>query len=152
MGQMRTKPWLFSLAFLGTACPSQDDAMASWHMILDKCTGDETIDPKKVVYFGPSNQVGPGSLWRRPAGKGWHLRRLLFDIAEHDDLDNVVLRGADSTCTGSVEVSIEMLGGLLANVAKPLAALGAQLGRTPRTVRSGERGRLGQGHAHRRTV
>lgn len=113
------------LAWLASGCPDRDDAMDVWARILSRCTGDETLDRKRMVYLGPSNPVGPGSLWRRTNGGGVHLRRLLGDLTTAST-EEAVLEGAASTCSGAVELDAKTLARLLGSFGNSVASVRAQ--------------------------
>jgi len=52
-----------AVLFLAQAAQGQDDATAAWRKILKKCAASADIG-KESLFFGVSNTVGPGSVWR----------------------------------------------------------------------------------------
>jgi hypothetical protein len=54
------------------------DARSAWIDVLSKCASTELLG-SSVFYFGASNSVGPGSVWRK---EGDGSLRLRFDLNE----------------------------------------------------------------------
>ncbi len=51
----------------------------AWTAVLKNCANSDLLG-KDVVYFGMSNQIGPGSIWRRANDGSFRLRYELSDI------------------------------------------------------------------------
>src|SRR5687768_16857793 len=51
-----------SLAAHGCCTPTAREA---WDGVITKCAEHDTSDVKEMIYFGPSNSVGLGSVWQR---------------------------------------------------------------------------------------
>jgi len=91
--------------------PSQD-SRAAWVAILRKCAKSQLIG-KDVLYFGASNEIGPGSIWRQNSDGSIRLRYELSDIvpdsAKRMELihpNNAVSCGGDSTSTWEVQLGL----------------------------------------------
>lgn len=91
--------------------PSQD-SRAAWVAILGKCAKSQLIG-KDVLYFGASNEIGPGSIWRQNSDGSIRLRYELSDIvpdsAKRLELihpNNAVSCGGDSTSTWEVKLGL----------------------------------------------
>ncbi len=54
------------------------DARSAWIDVLSKCASTELLG-SNVFYFGVSNSIGPGSVWRRESDGSLRLR---FDLSE----------------------------------------------------------------------
>jgi len=81
-----------SLALGGCQTPSSGQAGQEW---VGGCA-DSQLNSRAVLYFGPSNQIGPGSVWSRLGPEGgyqpqWRMRDLGVDA----DLIN---RGSPFEC------------------------------------------------------
>ena len=73
-------------------------AREAWIDVLSKCASSEALN--NVVYFGPSNKVGPGSVWRK-SDDSLHLRWTLADIEpDEGKLKNLIQEGALTSCQG----------------------------------------------------
>ncbi len=56
------------------------DVRKVWMQALKSCGKNDLVgDPKKVLFFGPTNSVGVGSVWRK-ADEGYALRFQLSDL------------------------------------------------------------------------
>jgi hypothetical protein len=75
----------------------REDAKSSWDAVIKKCS-DNQLNGNTVLYFGPSNNVGPGSIWRPGADGGFRLRYSLDDMP---DPKQFIEKGNPSTCDGS---------------------------------------------------
>lgn len=91
--------------------PSQD-SRAAWVAILGKCAKSQLIG-KDVLYFGASNEIGPGSIWRQNSDGSIRLRYELSDIvpdsAKRLELihpNNTVSCGGDSTSAWEVQLGL----------------------------------------------
>lgn len=81
--------------FLSGCGPTAKDA---WVKVIKKCAVADTIDESKLLYFGPSSTIGPGSLWRKDTqGKGYGLRMANKDLSANE---NIVHRDSPALCTG----------------------------------------------------
>src|SRR5262249_16346490 len=55
-----------------------EDASIAWRRILQKCAASDTLG-KQAFFFGVSNSIGPGSVWRFADDKSIRLRFELSD-------------------------------------------------------------------------
>ena len=88
------------------------DSRAAWVAILGKCAKSQLIG-KDVLYFGASNEIGPGSIWRQNSDGSIRLRYELSDIvpdsAKRMELihpNNAVSCGGDSTSSWEVKLGL----------------------------------------------
>jgi len=58
----------------GSECKVATGA-AAWEDVLKKCAQNETLRTNHMVYLGPSNNTGVGTIWQR-ADEGYELKRL----------------------------------------------------------------------------
>lgn len=82
-----------SLAGCGT-----NDAKSAWNDVVKKCAASD-LTAKTVLYFGPTNNVGPGSIWREGPEGGYRLRWTDKDLTW---ASNVVQPGGPLACEGKV--------------------------------------------------
>ncbi|MGF6481648.1 hypothetical protein [Paraburkholderia sp. JPY419] len=63
--------------FLLTACPGGTQDVQK---LVNQCAQND-LDSTHMIYFGPSNNVGPGSIWTdNTNGSGYHIRFTLTDM------------------------------------------------------------------------
>jgi hypothetical protein len=78
---MRTRTFfitcLFCLAFIPTS--EAQNAKKAWAKVLKSC-GSSQIVGKEVIFFGPSNTIGLGSVWRKVNRGGYNPRFELADL------------------------------------------------------------------------
>jgi len=114
---------LFLVTISLTSC---NEAKDSWVKAIKDC-GLTDINSDKIFYFGPSNNVGPGSVWRETVDQqGKHLDyRLRFSEEElPNPKDFVQLAGANSyQCKSGQSISFKLSGNVSAGFsALPLNA------------------------------
>lgn len=78
------------------ACGSQG-SQRIWADILSKCTEGNQIG--NVLFLTTSNNIGPGSIWRRPADGGYQAVRLFDPTAP--GAGAVLNMGSASSCNGA---------------------------------------------------
>lgn len=108
------------LLFYCLACPllascGLPPAREAWDSVLSKCTESETIPTKHVVYLGPSNRIGPGSIWTekgryRPE---WLLEDLINASRGLLSEESVLILGGEADCSGGVTTSWELSASVL---------------------------------------
>lgn len=95
--------WIIHL-FLLLTCTSApmfgDSAQDAWKRILSKCANAAPLG-RNLVYFGPSNDVGPGSVWRIANDHSlrlvWELSDAVPDVSVRDSLLRL---NPPATCSG----------------------------------------------------
>jgi hypothetical protein len=96
---------LLLFGFISSGCDSS--AKDAWVKVIKKCAIADTIDESNLLYFGPSNTIGPGSLWRKDTvGKGYALR-----IADESLLDNKKIVNQDESpahCQGQYATATKL--------------------------------------------
>jgi BON domain len=77
-----------------------DNSQEAWRAVLKKCA-DTNLLGADVVYFGASNKVGPGSVWRKANDGSYRLFYELSDL-EHDAerRKNLVIMNNSVGCQG----------------------------------------------------
>jgi hypothetical protein len=88
---------ILALCFSLSGC-NHDDARSAWTSVIDKCARSQLNG--KILYFGPSNNIGPGSVWRKPEGGGFRVR---YSLAEMPGNSVFITQGTPSSCDGSSE-------------------------------------------------
>ncbi len=86
---------LLAFCFLLVGC--EDDAKTAWTNVIKKCA-DNDLNGKTILYFGPSNTLGPGSVWREGNNGGYYVRYDLEQMSGHEMFIN---KGVPSTCDGT---------------------------------------------------
>lgn len=92
------------------------DSRQAWVSVLSKCASTQLIG-KDVLYFGASNEIGPGSIWRRNNDGSIRLRYELSDlepdVAKRTALvhpNNSVSCGGDSSANWEVQLGLPFEG------------------------------------------
>lgn len=111
---MRSAP-LFATAVLATAALAgcQEDIAASWNDIISKCAKTDLLG-NSYLFFGMSNNVGPGSVWRATDTDGFNLRWLPKDLDGTIDIPpSFVQLGSTSNCSGQSKTLVKFSPSLL---------------------------------------
>src|SRR5260221_8188525 len=110
-----------AVLLFATSCGNKD-ARVVWNDTLKKCSVSDLLGPK-VLFFGASNNIGPGSVWRQRADGAYSPRWILSDAPVH--------KNSDATCQGKVTASFTLVAGAsLDNAVAPVTGtLGIDLKR-----------------------
>jgi BON domain len=85
---------------------------AAWTTVLSKCNETQELG-KNMLYFGMSNQIGPGSVWRRETDGSIRLRLALTDLEPDEKKRSaIVQRNNTAACSGSNSTSWSLHAGL----------------------------------------
>jgi hypothetical protein len=87
-----------SVISVGAGCKSQPQARDTWSTVIKNCVGSDVLG-SKFSYFGPSNNVGPGAVWRE-RGDGGLALVWPVDIIAPKFPTGVVHRNPPMTCSG----------------------------------------------------
>lgn len=91
----------------------QDDVSAAWYDVLKKCVAADQLG-SSLVYFGPSNNIGPGALWRKADDGGLFVRYVLADaIPVEEERNAIIIRGEEANCKGTTKTSWSLKPSLL---------------------------------------
>jgi hypothetical protein len=113
-----------TLLLLGSAMLLAGCKDNPWHLLAKDCAVND-LNGDKVLYFGPSNVLGPGSVWREAsadAGGGYRVR---WDSTAIPTPATWAKTGAEFTCQGSKTSKIS--GGATAKFTSQLAPLNGQV-------------------------
>jgi hypothetical protein len=112
---------LLLLALIAPACSYT--AREAWDDVLKKCA-DTDIIGDDVLYFGPSNAIGLGSIWRESTDGGYTLRWLLSDaVTDPNEMNKLVIKGVNASCEGVSSTTWKADAGVLLNTdASPINA------------------------------
>lgn len=110
-------------AMLGIGGCSGNSTTTAGKLFVDLCADDE-LKSNAVLYFGPSNQIGPGSVWARLGANGgyqpqWRTADLNLNYPK------VVQSGQPFPCNLSMHSSFTASGGL--SVLSPAANVSAEV-------------------------
>lgn len=95
-------PFCVFLAIFCSACLEKDGRATL--SVLKKCLASDSLGDE-LIYLGPSNQVGPGAIYRKRSDGKWALSRQLKDALPSDVIDKIILAGRDVTCSGRFSVT-----------------------------------------------
>ncbi|WP_281310133.1 hypothetical protein [Flavobacterium flavigenum] len=96
---------------------SSQNVKKSWLKVLENC-GKSEIMGKNTVFFGPSNSIGLGSIWRKTEDKGYNPRFELAALFQDSLIRNRMIKLGTKAekCTNSknvkwnAKVNLAMLG------------------------------------------
>jgi hypothetical protein len=97
--------WLGALSTMLAGCSlfsHRQDARTAWTDILQRCAIND-LNADRTLFFGASNNVGPGSIWRDARDGGYRLRWTPADIPIN--VAAVMVPGTPMKCEGSVKSS-----------------------------------------------
>ncbi len=104
---MLTRIYLIFLILTFSLAGCATTAREAWIDVLSKCASSEALN--NVVYFGPSNKVGPGSVWRK-SDDSLHLRWTLADTEpDEGKLKNLIQEGDIILIKGSQSIRMEKI-------------------------------------------
>jgi len=86
------------------ACDGKGDARSVWTDIIKKCAKNDLLG-SNVLYFGPSNSIGPGSIWRKTSDGGYYVRWLLTNVDAANSTP-LVNEGQKFTCSGEATSNV----------------------------------------------
>ena len=86
---------VLALMFSAAGCRYQQSKSA-WQEVLSRCGAGEAL--AGGVFFGPSDQVGPGALWRRTDTGGYNLRWTLLEARGAGGAALPLQAGTESAC------------------------------------------------------
>lgn len=83
-------------ALILSGCNGSKGAKAAWSDVISKCA-QTSLNGKEILYFGPSNAIGPGSIWRKDAQGVFRLR---YDLSQMPDPKNFMAPYTEVSCDG----------------------------------------------------
>ena len=84
------------LAYFLTPTPPANQLV--WEQVLEECSQTQ-VGGNAVLFFGFSNMIGPGSIWRKSDPNGYVPVRPLPD----NDTAGILVRGQDTSCQGQTK-------------------------------------------------
>lgn len=75
---------VFVVSLLPVACGGGGSAKSAWQDVIKRCARSD-LNGKKILFFGPSNAVGAGSVWRQDAQGVYRLRYDLGHMPKPQD-------------------------------------------------------------------
>lgn len=80
------------MVIFALALPTQaQDIGTVWKLILRSCAGSEIVG-KDVLFFGPSNKIGLGSVWRRTKSEGYNPRFEFSELIPAEETRNRIIK------------------------------------------------------------
>lgn len=94
--------WKRALVFAGMAlslssCHHDRDVKAAWNDVIKRCA-TSTLNGPNILFFGPTNAVGPGSVWRRDNEGVYRLR---YDLSQMPDPKTFTAPYSEAQCDGT---------------------------------------------------
>lgn len=111
----------FAAVILGCKDP---DTKAGWMSVAKACAVSD-LNGTKVLFFGPSNVLGPGSIWREASAADGGGYRVRWDSNALPAEPKWSKGGGEFACQGSKKTSFS--GGATAGFASDLAPLSADI-------------------------
>jgi len=89
----------YTFLLLMLFCSCKDDARAMWKSVVKKCANNDLIG-SDVLFFGPSNKLGPGTIWQKftEGGGGIQVSHKFSEYAP--DPESLINRGQAFSCQG----------------------------------------------------
>lgn len=117
-----------AIAVCLTGMMAADDVSTAWRKVLKKCAKSDVIG-SQALFFGVSNNVGPGSVWRFANDKSLRLMFELSDVFSPANQDSLVKFNNVAGCSGNSSSKWNLRLGLpFSTGVTPLSLdLGAQL-------------------------
>lgn len=112
--QVYIKTFSVVLVLMLLGCDGKDGRKI-WKDVLQKCANNDLLG-RDVLYFGPSNNVGVGSIWRKANDGSYHPRIIRAKYAPDDN--SFVIPGSNFQCEGTTISSSKI---------SPTLALGSKL-------------------------
>jgi hypothetical protein len=95
------KQFLLVVVSLCTVSPAFAQSNKTWRDIIEKCNPTEEIG-KQTLFFGVSNLIGPGSMWRRADDKSIRLVYELSDgFPSATEQADIVIGGNITSCSAT---------------------------------------------------
>jgi hypothetical protein len=80
------------LLIFALALPTQaQDIGSAWKLILKNCIGSQIVG-KDVLFFGASNKIGLGSVWRKTGSKGYNPRFEFSELIPAEEARNRIIK------------------------------------------------------------
>jgi hypothetical protein len=92
------------VAMASVACDGSNDIRSGWEKVLSHCASTDLVKASNILYFGPSNTTGPGSVFRKAADADFRIRWPAGDLVPPAPV-TIIVRGADSACSGSTQTN-----------------------------------------------
>lgn len=100
--KLATVSALLCLLTLQTGCATKPAGRDAWYKVLRQCAANDLLPKERLLYFGPSAKIGPGSVWAPKENGGFGLRYSLQDTSlTPAQRSNFVVRGGEGTCQGN---------------------------------------------------
>jgi hypothetical protein len=117
--------WSGALVVLAALLGCRPTAKQTWTEIIRPCIDSQTLG-NKVVYFGPSNKAGAGTLWRN-RGDGTYALVWTTDDIKPKFGEGVVITGGNVDCKGEKKANINgsLAASMLTSAIKGISAEGS---------------------------
>jgi hypothetical protein len=90
----------FAWSTLTTATGHAQTPDNVWMRVLRQC-GDLGSLQNDFIYFGVSNSLGPGSVWRQKQDGSWQPRAMLSNLTTNEKaLSQILVKGKPASCNG----------------------------------------------------
>lgn len=100
-----------------SACFGMGGAKSAWNDVIKRC-GESSLNGREVMFFGPTNAVGPGSVWRKDDEGVFRLR---YDLSQMPRPQTFTAPFSSAQCDGTYSSKVNF--GLDANLsAVPVSA------------------------------
>jgi len=113
--------FVFTLGLVASDPSAAEDAKTFWTSVLKNCASSD-LNGNKILYFGPSNNIGPGSIWLTGADGGYQLRTTVTDTRA---LKAFLVRGTPTAC--SATSTTELKASAVANLEPSLGIVSGDL-------------------------
>lgn len=102
---------LTTLALTVCGCATTSGEKA-WRRVISHCTESQLLS-RNVLYFGPSNNLGPGTIWESHGKDGYSPEWLFDEAVPPKEQAKYVNIGASFVCSGEYESEFKLNPSLL---------------------------------------
>ena len=70
---------------------AQGNVKDAWMKVFKNCSDAQMVYKKNLVFFGPSNTIGLGSIWKKAPDGGYNARYSFEDLIPNAEARNFVV-------------------------------------------------------------
>jgi hypothetical protein len=76
---------------------AQSNVKDAWMKVFKNCSSSQIVSKKNLVFFGPSNTIGLGSVWKKAPDGGYNARYSIEDLIPNEDARKFVIKLGEQT-------------------------------------------------------
>ncbi len=89
------------ITLLSVSFVKGQDVGKAWKSVFKNCSSADIMGDN-ILFFGPSNKIGLGSVWRKNSSGGYNPRLELSSLIKDENEQNKIIKPGEktATCTG----------------------------------------------------